>query len=156
MINVRQTVPPLHQYEYSELLQNDVTKKLIDLLHELPDVCAQHFDSHNFYLGVDEIVRVLHAANAFVETFKPWELRKNPDDLRKLETLLRVTFETLRVCGILLQPIVPEISTKLLNKLNVNASCKYWSNARVDFQSAACADDVSLGAGDAILFKRIR
>lgn len=156
IINTRQSVPQLHQSEFEDLLRNEDTKNLIGLLDQLTDVCTQHYDAHNFYLAIDEICKVLRAANGFVESYKPWELRKSPEAQQKLETVLRITFETLRICGILLQPIVPELSVKLLDKLNVDANCRYWKDARVDFGHSNMNADVGLGPGDAMLFKRIK
>lgn len=156
VVNVAQVVPPLHQHEFEELLKNTDTSHLIEQLDRLRDVCTEHYDAHNFYLAVDEIIKVLHAANRFVEVQKPWELRKTPEGKPKLETVLRIAFETLRVCGILLQPIVPDTSAKLLDKLNVASSGRYWTDATVHFKSISESVSIDLGHGDAILFRRIK
>ena len=37
--------------------------------------------------------------------------------------------ESLRVCGILLQPIVPKLSSQLLDKLAVRSNDRMWSDA---------------------------
>lgn len=74
------------------------------------------------------MVGVLHSANLFVETLKPWELRK-VDPIR-LDVVLHVTLESLRVCGILLQPIAPNITSNLLNKLNVPDDRRFFADTK--------------------------
>ena len=67
--------------------------------------------------------------------------------------MLHVTMESLRVCGILLQPIVPKLSSDLLDKLAVRASDRAWDDARpVGRQSR----DVPLSDKHVVLFKKIK
>lgn len=157
VINEKQTVPPLNADAFQQLLQNDITKKLVDQLQALPDDCAHHFDSYNFHFVVDNVFKVLHTANAFVSEFQPWELRKHPHEIKKLESVLRIIFESLRVCGIILQPVIPDMSAKILNKINVAVDKRNWSDTRIDFEQIEKNEaHRNLGPGDAILFMRIR
>ena len=67
--------------------------------------------------------------------------------------MLHVTMESLRVCGILLQPIVPNLSSELLDKLAVRESDRAWDDARpVGRQSR----DVPLSDKHVVLFKKIK
>ena len=67
--------------------------------------------------------------------------------------MLHVTMESLRVCGILLQPIVPKLSSELLDKLAVRESDRAWDDARpVGRQSR----DVPLSDKHVVLFKKIK
>lgn len=118
--------------------------------------CHQHYSSYNFYLVVDQVISVLHTANNFFETLKPWELKKgSSDDLNRLETIISVTLETLRVCGIILQPIIPELSEKLLNKLNVKLENRNWNDLNSFLWMEICDSEKKLGEVDPVLFRRI-
>lgn len=152
VINTKQIVPAIDQNELNVLLKVDITKIVIDLVTELPLKCEQHFDSYNFYLVVDEVVRVLHNANNFMETFKPWELRQKSSQTAKLETVLKIIFETLRITGIILQPIIPDLSEKLLNKINVDKQHRSWDNLKLQLDDGIR----NLSDGSAILFKRLK
>ena len=67
--------------------------------------------------------------------------------------MLHVTMESLRVCGILLQPIVPKLSSELLDKLAVRESDRAWGDARpVGRQS----QDVPLSDKHVVLFRKIK
>lgn len=154
VINTHQIVPEIDREEFREILKLDVSQRLIDLLNELPNKCEHHFDAYNFYLVVDEVIKVLHTANNFTETFKPWELRKELNASRRLNTVLRIVFETLRITGIILQPIVPQMSSRLLDKINVDRGERTWAHLKLELLSPL--DARPLREDNAILFKRIK
>lgn len=121
--------------------------------------CHLHYKSYNFYLVVDHVIEVLHAANNFFETTKPWELRTAKKTIQ-LDTVLCITLETLRICGIILQPIIPTLSNQLLNKLQVDSSQRMWSDL-YNVRWLRNDDDKMnverpLGIESAVLFRRIR
>lgn len=156
-INTRQIFPQLNRDEYDQLLKQDVTKQLVDLLTELPDICRQHYDSYNIYKVVDAVCKVLFAANNFMEVLKPWELKKNPNETVKLETVLHITLESLRVCGIILQPVIPELSQTILDKLSVDVRKRTWDDAKhLLNENRTNAVDVNLGNGSANIFRRLK
>lgn len=118
----------------------------------------------------------LHAANSFFETSRPWELKlktitentkkiKIPmpqcdeNDLR-LETIMAMTMDTLRLCGIVLQPMLPQMSSRLLDKLGVPWNQRLWKNLKDHFGLVAnnvCEPpmEACISRADAVLFKRI-
>lgn len=116
-------------------------------------------------MAVDLVLEVLHVANNFFETTKPWELRKN-NETQRLNATLATTLETLRVCGIILQPIIPVLSRKLLDKLCVPNAQRTWAD--LDYvawqkslndehlQRSATVERTLSTECDAILFRRIR
>ncbi len=89
-------------------------------LHYITDTVKCHYEEFNFYKGIDAIMDQLRHTNTFVQNHKPWEVRKQPDQQEWLDTMLCVVMETLRVSGVLLQPVVPNISDRLLTRLNVS------------------------------------
>ncbi|XP_066967316.1 methionine--tRNA ligase, mitochondrial [Macrobrachium rosenbergii] len=100
-------------------------KELIELVHNLPKEVENHYDNFNFYRAVDVIMTVVHSANNFVQEEKPWEL-KTLTDRTKLDSILRITLETVRVVGIALLPITPILANKLLNSIGVMQQNRYW------------------------------
>lgn len=147
-------MPEIDRDELDKILKVDISQQLIDLLNELPNKCEQHYDEYNFYKVVDEVIKVLHTANGFTEKYKPWELRKDPNASRCLDTVLRIVFETLRLTGIILQPIVPQMSSRLLDKINVARGERTWNDLKFDLLQPLVAR--RLNEGNAILFKRIK
>ena len=97
------------------------SKKAEDLkqfLQDLPQTVENHYECFNFYLGIVEIMECLRKVNLLVQQEKPWELKKQ-GNFEKLGAVLNLSLNSVRICAILLQPIIPGLSDKILNKLNV-------------------------------------
>lgn len=90
----------------------------------------QHFIDGNFYKGIDDIMACLRDTNLFMQLNKPWELVKMKDEKSKetLSTMLHVVLEVLRISGILLQPVIPDLSKRLLTKLQVPGDQRGWKD----------------------------
>lgn len=159
-VNTAQQYPIVNMdYFHNDLMQMDCTRKLVELTDELPGKCYAHYSAYNFYLAADQVMEVLRAANNFFESTKPWELRKNNATVQ-VDTVLSVTLDTLRVCAIALQPIVPVLSTMILDKLRVPYDSRMWKDLDyVAWQRRRdhLAEERPLcSKSDAIIFRRIR
>lgn len=119
------------------------------------DTCYDHYQEYNFYKVVDSVMATLHSANLFFETTKPWEMRKVPQRKPELEVTLHMVMETLRISAIILLPIIPNLSEKILDKLNVPKTDRFWSNTKkfnwsdINFKSRALLPE------KIVLFQRI-
>ena len=56
---------------------------------------------------------LVRGANGFFQTMEPWQLKKS--DTEKLKLTMAATMEVARVVGLLLQPIVPSFSDRMLS-----------------------------------------
>ena len=92
--------------------------------------------------------------NVFLNDTKPWILAKEENKEAELQTVVLITLEALRVSAILLQPIVPNISDKILNKLNVNSCERLWNNAKHVFDSKTSNNIIN--EQKSVLFSKIK
>lgn len=65
--------------------------------------------------GIDQVMTLVRAANTLFQMMEPWKLKKD-GQLDKMNATMAATMETARVVGILLQPVVPSFSDRLLGK----------------------------------------
>lgn len=63
------------------------------------------------------IWQIIEQANRFVDEQKPWELAKK-EEKEKLQLVLLNLLETIRIIGLLIEPISPQTSSKILSALN--------------------------------------
>ncbi|MCA0434073.1 MAG: methionine--tRNA ligase [Proteobacteria bacterium] len=82
----------------------------------LAEVRTQH-KAYAISKAMDAIWRVVADANRYFAGQEPWALKKT--DPARMETVLYVTAEVLRIVGLLIQPYVPGASAKLLDLLAV-------------------------------------
>jgi methionyl-tRNA synthetase len=83
----------------------------------IADVRAHH-DVFAISKAMDVIWKVVAEANRYFAGQEPWALKKT--DPARMETVLYVTAEVLRMIGILVQPYMPSSAAKLLDILAVN------------------------------------
>ncbi len=90
---------------------------LLDLADALPDVLAGHFGRQALHEALDEVWRVIRAADGYIDQMAPWSLRKT--DLARMGHVLRVLAEVIRVVATVLQPFMPSSMARLLDQLGV-------------------------------------
>lgn len=152
-LNPHQKFTAVHSDQLSELIKLDSCKVLLEKISELPETCHQHYCSFSFHLVVDSVMNTLHSANNFFETTKPWELKNGDEEATKrLESIISLTMESLRVCAIILQPIIPDFTNKLLQRLNVPQDLRLWKDTKL-YMRKVPHNLVDLESN--ILFKRI-
>lgn len=132
---------------------------MLDAVRNLPSVVEQYYENLYIYKALEAISACVRQTNGFVQRHTPWKLdRQDIKDRLWLDTILHVSLECLRVYGTLLQPIVPEISNKLLTKLGVKPSERSWDalNFLPRFQGKDCCfEGRALGLDTELLFHRL-
>lgn len=131
-----------------------ISHKLIKKLKQLPAEYEEHFESFNFYLAIDEIISTLHLTNGLIQESELWLLAKNPAMEEKLDAVLALVFESLRITGILLQTIVPNKAQRLLDKINVSSSKRSWNDT--EYQLDAEHEERPLSGSSSKLIDRIK
>ena len=71
----------------------------------------------------------LSQANVFIDRHAPWELVRVPDQHAWLQTVLSVAVETLRLCSILLFPVIPTSSRNVLQRIGFEQDLNLKSDA---------------------------
>jgi len=75
------------------------------------------FDQQQFHDGLETVIAVVRAANGYIDVQAPWTLKKT--DLARMGTVLYVLAETVRRIALVLQPVMPDSISRLLDQLAV-------------------------------------
>lgn len=78
------------------------------------------YQVQDFHGSLEKIWHVLGDTNAYFAEQAPWVLRKT--DVPRMETVLYVTLEVLRMVSLLVQPVMPDAAAKLLDVLGQGTS----------------------------------
>ncbi len=81
------------------------------------DKLIEYIDNQNINSYVNFVLDQLFAANKYFNDQEPW---KKKDDIERLNTIVYVALELIRKISILLYPIIPESSLKVLKALNIS------------------------------------
>jgi methionyl-tRNA synthetase len=88
---------------------------LDDAQNRLLKAVRKDLDKQLFHQALATIWSVVDGANVYIDEQAPWTLKKT--DPARMATVLYVVAETVRNIGILLQPVMPESTAKLLDLL---------------------------------------
>ena len=94
--------------------------KLITHAYEILPKLREDYNSQLFNVALERVWVLVAASNKYIDEQAPWKLRKTDPD--RMHTVLYTLLETIRCIGILLQPIMPGSSEKILNQLAVDTS----------------------------------
>ncbi|WP_194815871.1 methionine--tRNA ligase [Nocardia sp. XZ_19_385] len=94
-------------------------RALLDQAGALLDKVRAEFDAQQMHLALDTIWKVLAETNRYFSAHAPWALKKSgtDEDLARMATVLYVTIEVVRIAAILVQPVLPGSSAKILDLL---------------------------------------
>lgn len=142
---------------YSEVKSDMQTKRELDFMNQmdlLRDECDLHYEAFNYPKVIQAIMARLRESNLLVQDYKPWELVKSnkDEDISKLQRMIFLVYESLRICGILLQPIVPVVSANLLDKLEIKQTERTYEFAKMDYVRDKAK---SISSNTDVIFKRI-
>ena len=116
---------------------------------------GEHYENLHFYQGLNSIMSYLRWANVLVQNHEPWKLVKSDtaEDTAYRKTVIHMALETLRVGGVLLQPVIPKLSQMLLDRLGIPEDRRTVEHARTPYlNSPEC---LPLGPNTGPLLERI-
>jgi methionyl-tRNA synthetase len=90
---------------------------LLTMADALPGLVRAAIERQTFHEALDEIWKLIRAANVYIDHQAPWALNKT--DKARMATVLRVLVDTIRVIATLLQPFMPTSMANMLEQLGV-------------------------------------
>ena len=127
---------------------SDADKKLINDTKNLTKELRNEMDKQNLNSYIKSVINISFLTNKYINDEEPWKLKKN--NLEKMNNILHIALEQIGKISILLNPIIPEKTSKVLDALNINT----------DLRNLAFLDDKILLSGEIkinqldILFKK--
>jgi methionyl-tRNA synthetase len=88
---------------------------ILEQANGLLETARAAFEKQEFSRALEAIWGVLGDTNAYFAEQAPWVLRKT--DVERMNTVLYVTLEVLRIVAILAQPVMPTATAALLDTL---------------------------------------
>ena len=117
---------------------NDITKNLRDLM-----------ENQNLNGYLKSVINISFLSNKYINDEEPWKLKKT--DVKKMQNILHIALEQIAKISILLNPIIPKSTNKVLDALNITNEMR--NNSFLDGKKII-PDKVKLGKLN-ILFKKI-
>src|SRR5208282_6844851 len=102
---------------------------LLTAADALLDLVRANIDRQTFHEGLEEIWKVIRAANGYIDRQAPWALNKT--DQTRMGEVLRVLIDTIRVVATLLQPVMPASMARMLDQLGVSPDARSFADLAI-------------------------
>ena len=93
------------------------------------DLVRQSIPSLAFQNAAEAVLQLAIEANGYLNEQAPWSLMKQPGHEQKVGDDLYAVLDCCRVIGLLLQPLVPGLSARILAQLNLHPCDGCWNSA---------------------------
>ena len=123
--------------------------ELVSMVSSLRDKYEEQMEKFAFQNALGEIFKVISRANKYIDENAPWVLAKDEAQKPRLSRVLYNLLETVRICGGLLEPFMPDTSAEIAKRLG--GADMTWDSLNV---FGSLSREVAAVAGPA-LFPRI-
>lgn len=113
--------------------------ELVAMANALREKYEYAMEHYAFQQALVEVFRLISRTNKYIDETAPWVLAKEDANAPRLATVMYNLLESLRISAILLSPVMPAASEKILAQLGV-------SGALASYESAACFGGLPLNA----------
>jgi methionyl-tRNA synthetase len=103
---------------------------LLDKAHAMLPTARAHLDVQAFNKMLETVFDVVGDANRYVDEMAPWALRKT--DPARMGTVLYTLVEVIRHAVILLQPVMPDTTAKVLDQLSLGPDARGFDRLSPD------------------------
>ncbi|XP_011878831.1 PREDICTED: methionine--tRNA ligase, mitochondrial [Vollenhovia emeryi] len=144
---------------YWDVLRSPVADETREALKSVGTRARESYEEYNLHHVVDAVISMLHSANKMVAYHEPWQLRKRVDDadsIEQLKAVISLALESSRIGALILYPIVPRLSSGLLDFLNIPKESRTWTNTAPEFLNNSSAKERHIERNNLILFKKIK
>lgn len=105
-------IPSPHSYEK---VDEDLKRMAEDTVKSV----EEYVDNLKLNRAVETIWALIAATNKYINDTKPWEVAKDPSKKTRLETILYVLAESLRIITALIAPIIPRTAVEITKRLGL-------------------------------------
>ena len=123
-------------------------KKLIEQTSAITKDLRDLMNNQNLNNYIKSVINISFLTNKYINDEEPWKLKDNKE---KMNNILHLSLEQIAKISILLNPIIPKATTKVLEALNINSKSKNLSflDGKDSLSKEIVVKDLS------ILFKKI-
>ena len=100
-------------------------KKLIDLTESFTMNLRNEMNNQNLNNYIKSVINICFLTNKYINDEEPWKLKNI--DIKKMNNILHLSLEQIAKISILLDPIIPNAATKVLDALNVKPKVRNLS-----------------------------
>ena len=132
-------------------LADPMDQELLAMAGGLRDKYEVQMEKFAFQSALSEVLAVISRANKYIDETAPWNLAKDDAGKPRLATVMYNLLDSIRLCAILLSPVIPDAAAKIFSQIGAEPSVTTWEAAGT---TGLLPSAVRIARGEAI-FPRI-
>ena len=104
---------------------NDVDLELIAKAKQAPNKIIENYNNLKLHEAIDLIFELFRNLNKYLELKSPWKTIKDESKYEDTSSTLYISVEILRLCTVLLSPVMPKKAVELFEYLNLEIEYDY-------------------------------
>jgi methionyl-tRNA synthetase len=125
--------------------------ELIATAGGLHETYEANMEKYAFQNALVEILKTTTRANKYIDETTPWILGKDEGSKPRLAAVLYNLLETIRICTVMLQPVMPDSCTKIFEQIGASGGLTAYDSAT---SFGALPKTATVSKGD-IIFPRL-
>lgn len=130
---VSRTIAMINKYFGGEVKKTEnnyfeVDNDLELLTQKVIEKYNDSFSNFRFQNGLNEIWSLIGRTNKYIDETAPWVLAKDESKKEELNDVMYHLYESIRNTAIMISPVVPETSEKILNYLNASLEMRTYNS----------------------------
>jgi methionyl-tRNA synthetase len=133
-------------------VKENVDDQLYDLINKTIEKYENYMDKYLFTQALESLWELVRFTNKYIDLTEPWLLGKDESKKSRLSTVMYNLLDSIRIISLLISPIMPNTTIKILEKLSIENPEKYVRNENVKIGLLQSGKKVNIGDP---VFKRI-
>ena len=109
--------------------KDDIDQELENKLEALEFLVDAHMNDLQISDAITEIFNVLRFTNKYIDETTPWILAKDESQRDRLQSVIYHLLESIRVCGLYLEPFMPSTSKEIMRQLNIHDNSIHYNSS---------------------------
>lgn len=133
-------------------VKENVDNQLYDLINVTIEKYENYMDKYLFTHALESLWELVRFTNKYIDLTEPWLLGKDESKKSRLSTVMYNLLDSIRIISLLISPIMPNTTIKILEKLSIENPEKYIRNENIKIGLLQSGKKVNIGDP---VFKRI-
>jgi len=125
--------------------------ELIDAAGSLHELYETHMEKFAFQAALTDVLKITSRANKYIDETTPWILAKDEASKARLASVLYNLLETIRICTIMLTPVMPDSCRAILTQIGASDELSTYDSVT---SFGALPKTVAVNKGE-IIFPRL-
>ncbi|MEG1705775.1 MAG: methionine--tRNA ligase [Clostridia bacterium] len=121
----------LSKKAYETNINNDYDNELLILVSQSLKLYKENMDNLRPDIALDSVMQIVSYANKYIDLNEPWKLAKEDSNKGRLNKVLYMLAESIRIVSVMLKPFMVTIPEKIITQIGCNNISNNWEDIQI-------------------------